>query len=391
MRRIRLLAAAAGLGLALAACGPVSVPGLNPRDEAPRRPPPPPGWDEGTFWDEEPAAQDAATAPVEMAAAETGEPDPEETDAEAPEPGPHDRDGAVPPDAAAATLMVPSLAELNAMRCILPEDAAPTRTAAMMAGATAIEEPVMGPEAVGALAASLESFPGIVKLEPRRAVDEVTLTGHCGAARIARNWLVTAAHCVDQPFDEIRLIGEAADLRSPEARIATATTALCHGGYGGAEAGYANDIALVRLDDAAAEALGNVPVAPLGATRRPLAPANYGTAEMAGWGVTRFGGGLSGTLLAAPLTLVSAGPATLTLASLDGSGPCVGDSGGPLFVTEEDGSRTLVGLLSVVEQSRQTGEFCSGEYRGRYINLQGYQGWIESVMALCDAAPEACL
>ncbi len=392
--------------MALAACGPVAVPGLNPRDEAPRRPPPPPGWDEGTFWDDDPPAGDAAAdsgEPIEMAAADTdlaslAEAAPEDDIAEeTPAPGPDDRDAPVPADAdgedgvaIAAMMTLPTLAEINAARCALPEEAAPTRTAAMMAGATALEAPAAAAEAGNVLTARLEDFPGLLKLEPRLAAGEDTLTGHCSAARIARNWLVTAAHCVDQPFDEIRLIAGSENLRDPEARIASAGHAICHGGYAGAETGYANDIALIRLDEAAAGALGDGPFANLAATRRPLAPANYQTVVTAGWGVTLPGGALSGDLLAAPLTLVSAGPAAILAASLDGAGACIGDSGGPLYVTEEDGTRTLVGVLSVVEQSRQTGAFCSGDYQGRYTSLQAYQGWIESVIALCAAAPDAC-
>ncbi|OYW85184.1 MAG: hypothetical protein B7Z22_09050, partial [Hyphomonas sp. 32-62-5] len=38
-----------------------------------------------------------------------------------------------------------------------------------------------------------------------------------GGKRFRPALVVTAAHCIDEPFDEIRVIGEAANLRSPEA------------------------------------------------------------------------------------------------------------------------------------------------------------------------------
>jgi hypothetical protein len=201
----------------------------------------------------------------------------------------------------------PTLALYNASICGQPLGAAPTPTVAAVAGATELEEPVAGVEAVNALAASLAAFPGIVKLEPRRA-DETGLiaSGHCSAVRIRANWFVTAAHCVDQPYDEIRMIGDSANLRSPAARITAAETALCHGGYLGTDNGYSNDIALLRLSPEQASLITAVPVARSGATRLALAPANYPTGEIAGWGLSRLGGQLSYDLgFAGPTVLFS--------------------------------------------------------------------------------------
>ena len=285
----------------------------------------------------------------------------------------------------------PTLAELNAVSCGLPPDAPPTPTVAAVAGATQLEEPTAGPQAVNALAASLANFPGIVKLEPvKPAEDGVIVTGHCSALRIADRWLATAAHCVDQPFEELRIIGDAENLRSPLAHITQGEFAICHGGYAGTANGYANDLALIRLTDEEVAALGDVPVARYGATDKPLAPANYATGDMAGWGLTHFGGKLSNDLLSASIRITGAGPSTIYVASQGGAGPCVGDSGGPLYVTEADGTKTAVGVLSVVEQNPETGQFCAGDYNGRYTNLQGYAGWMNAVMSLCDSDEEAC-
>jgi hypothetical protein len=284
-----------------------------------------------------------------------------------------------------------TLAELNAVPCGLPADAPPTLTVGAVAGATQIEETAVGAEAVNGLAASLASFPGIVKLEPvKPAQDGMIVTGHCGAVRIADHWLATAAHCVDEPFDQLRIIGTAENLSSPLAHTTEGEFAICHGGYAGTANGYANDLALIRLSDEEALALGDVPVARYGDTSKPLAPANYPTGDMAGWGLTHFGGKLSNDLLSAKIRITGTGPSTIYVASQGGAGPCVGDSGGPLYVTEEDGSKTAVGVLSVVEQNRETGQFCAGDYNGRYTNLQGYTGWLSDVMALCDSDEDIC-
>ena len=363
----------------------------------------------------------ARTAPAEQAEPEAILPEDvqqaaaEDTDSlAAPETPTVDRDAEEPPEAAEDNAVVtpqsvvgddaepaieadadaaarPTLAELNAVACGLPSDAPPTPTVAMVAGATTLEEAAVGAEAVNGLAASLSSFPGIVKLEPRKPVEDGLISsGHCGAIRIDTHWLVTAAHCVDEPFEELRIIGEAENLRSPLARVTQGEFAICHGGYAGTANGYANDLALIRLTDEEVASLGNVPVARYGATEMPLAPANYASGDMAGWGLTHFGGKLSNALLSAKIRITGTGPSTIYVASQGGAGPCVGDSGGPLYVTEADGARTAVGVLSVVEQNRETGQFCAGDYNGRYTNLQGYADWMTSVMALCDADENAC-
>lgn len=404
MRRT-YIAALAGMAFILAGCDQVRLPGINPssaEEKAADTAPPAGGYTETDLQPtpEEIAEEEAEAARIaaeEAAAASALETQGEGATA-APEDAPApsgdaanetaaDDEAMLTPEALRAT----SLGLVNASRCTLPGGAAPTPTVARAAGATELEEPMLGTEAVNALAASLSAFPGIVKIEPRRTdAAGIVATGHCGAVRVARNWFVTAAHCIDEPFDEIRLIGEAANLRSPEARRTSAEYAVCHAGYQGTDNGYANDIALVRLNEEQIAGLGNVPVARFGQTALPLAPANYPVGEMAGWGLTRFDGQLSNDLLTTRLKIVAAGPAAITVSSENGAGPCIGDSGGPLYVTETDGSKTVVGILSVVEQNRATGHFCEGEYNGRYTNLQGYAGWISSVMALCEQDGTAC-
>ena len=379
MKRVHLLAAAS-LAALLAACDQVRLPGAGePVIEAPA-----------------PASEDIpqdaeAAVPADGSGALPGAGETPTVDRDAP-PAETAAAATTGDTAAPAEPAAPSRLSLyNATHCALPEDAAPTPTVAAAAGVTQLEEPMAGTEAVNALSASLAAFPGIVKLEPRRTeVNGLVASGHCSAVRIRANWFVTAAHCVDQPYDEIRMIGDAANLRSPAARITAAESAICHGGYLGTDNGYSNDIALLRLSAEQAAAIPGVPVARAGLTSLPLAPANYPTGEMAGWGLTRFGGQLSNDLLATAIRITAVGPAAITVASQAGAGPCIGDSGGPLYVTEADGSKSVVGILSVVEQNRATGQFCAGDYNGRYTNLQGYTGWIDSVIALCESEPDAC-
>ncbi|MBK8197233.1 MAG: trypsin-like serine protease [Acidobacteria bacterium] len=383
MKPAQLLAAAAFAAL-LAGCDQVRLPGAGEDIAADKPASAEPAAASG---DAVLADTQVETSTVEIDPGELETPTVDRDDA-GPDIAPDEADAET---ASAALPAVDPLTVLNAAACGLPVGAAPTPTVASVAGATQLEEPVAGAEAVNALAATLAAYPGIVKIEPRRADPTGLVTsGHCSAVRIRANWFVTAAHCVDQPYDEIRMIGDAANLRSPAARMTSATTTICHGGYLGTDNAYSNDIALIRLSPEQAAALVNVPVARIGATLRPLAPVNYPLAEMAGWGLTRFGGQLSNDLLYTALDIKAVGPAAIAVSSHGGAGPCIGDSGGPLYVTEEDGSKTVIGILSVVEQNKATGQFCAGDYGGRYTNLQGYTGWIDSVIALCESTPDAC-
>lgn len=393
-----LLAGAALMALtALPACDAVRLPGINPSGQETAAAAPATGMTESDSQvlaaePETDAADMGETPTVDRDAVAPQAPDdvrvsPESLIDETATPPPEASD----PDTAGIESSGLTLAELNAVPCGLPADAPPTPTVGAVAGATQTEDAAVGAEAVNALAASLANFPGIVKLEPvKPAEGGMIATGHCGAVRIADHWLATAAHCVDEPFDQLRIIGTAENLRSPLAHTTEGELAICHGGYAGTANGYANDLALIRLSDEEAAALGDVPVARYGATDKPLAPANYPTADMAGWGLTHFGGKLSNSLLSASIRITGTGPATIYVASQAGAGPCVGDSGGPLYVTEADGSKTAIGILSVVEQNRETGQFCAGDYNGRYTNLQGYTGWLSDVMTLCDSDEEAC-
>lgn len=286
-------------------------------------------------------------------------------------------------------LDIDNLLAINAARCAPTGEE--TMTLAEIANAdTALAS--VTTQAVNGTQITSDSFPGIVKMEPRRILASGSVSsGHCGATRIASNWFVTASHCLDDTYDEILLIATESSLKDPRAIKVEATASICHSAYGGARGQYSNDVALIGISDEAAAAMANVPIARFGATDRALGPINYPAARMAGWGLTSFDRGeLSNTLLRADLSLVSSGPAAITVASTENSGPCVGDSGGPLLIDEADGNSRVIGVLSVVEQNRSTGEFCKGDYNARYTNLAGYADWIESTIGVCDANPALC-
>ena len=362
----------------LVGCDSVQFPGFTSADNA------------ETPADSTPSDATVATLPV-------SEPTPEvpavdtSVDVEPTETGPvTETVGAVEEiDETSEFLGITNLLAINAARCA--PSAEETKTLAEMANADTVAASVTA-QAVNGTEITSASFPGIVKMEPRNVRESGSVSsGHCGATRIANNWFVTASHCLDSTYEEIRLISTESNLKDPRATIFEATASICHSAYGGARGQYANDVALIGISDATAATLENVPIARYGATDRSLGPVNYPDARMAGWGLTSFERGeLSNTLLRADLKLVSSGPAAITVSSTEQSGPCIGDSGGPLLVDEADGDSRVIGVLSVVELNQEGDGFCEGDYNARYTNLGGYVDWIETTIGVCSANPELC-
>ncbi len=295
------------------------------------------------------------------------------------------------------------LAAINAIACAAVGSSSPTQTIAQVANAMAPEASindttssrVVQPSVVGsvggalALSAIRADFPGIVKLEPRKILSESSYSsGHCGATRISNNWFVTAAHCLDESYDVTVLKVGHEKLDGPVVREVEADWSACHAAYGGQEGGLANDVALVHVTDETAESLIDIPIATLLSSEDALTPLTTPHASMAGWGLTSPGGNLSTTLLGTMVDVKAVGPAVIKVASIEGKGPCIGDSGGPLFVTGEQGLPVLWGVLSGVEKGAN--EACSGDYLARYTNLQGYTKWLNNVMGACSANPTLC-
>lgn len=365
---------------ALAGCDSVEFPGFTRADDSslPAQQTVPP------------AEQAAKSAPAPQPTREAPATDIALDTLEQPAPETADDTLSIPPDDTFDEYAgISNLLEINAARCA--PSGRETQTLAEIANAeTALAS--VTTQTVNGAAITTDTFPGIVKMEPRRTLESGGVSsGHCGATRIADNWFVTASHCLDDTYDEVRLIATESNLRDPRAITFQATASLCHSAYGGASGQYSNDVALIGISDETAETLTSVPIARYGETDRPLGPINYPNARMAGWGLTSFERGqLSDTLLRADLNLISSGPAAITVTSTESSGPCIGDSGGPLLVDETDGDPRVIGVLSVVEQNRATGQFCSGDYNARYTNLAGYVSWIETVIGTCSANPELC-
>lgn len=299
------------------------------------------------------------------------------------------------------SIVYTDLAAINATACAAVSTN--TQTIAQIANAqepstpinSALSSSVVQPSVVGSVGGALAlsvlraDFPGIAKLEPRKAISDTSFSsGHCGATRISNNWFVTAAHCLDENYDVTVLKVGHEKLDGPVVREVEAEWSACHAAYAGQEGGLANDIALVKVSEETASSLTDIPVATVLAADDTMSPTTTRFAKMAGWGMTSPGGNLSTTLLGTNVEVKSIGPALIKVGSINGAGPCVGDSGGPLFVEGSQGQPVLWGVLSGVEKSSD--QACSGDYVARYTNLQGYSSWINNVIAACASSPTLC-
>ena len=324
----------------------------------------------------DPAPVDEGTLPATEPAADPAVANPNDGEA-APSDNPED----LPPPLA-------SLTEINAVNCLVFSSDSVTVAELMDAGDP---EPRVGLAAINGQAAMRASYPGIVKMQPAEDIGGGAVAhGHCGATRIANNWFVTASHCLDGGYDRIEFIVGAETLTSPLAMRIVAERAICHAAYGGAAERYSNDVALVEVSDEVAAGLTAIPIASLDAPTQTFTPRNYGEAWVAGWGLTNFEAGrLSNDLLSARVKVTNVGPALVLTQSIGGSGPCIGDSGGPLYIEESNGTRRLVGVLSAVE-GNASNKFCEGTYTARFTNLRGFSGWIEDVITACETNSALC-
>jgi len=182
----------------------------------------------------------------------------------------------------------------------------------------------------------------------------------CTATAIARDLLLTAAHCV-QPGADYKLVDSAAgrepvlkdvarierdpqfDLKRLFGHLATA------------------DVALLKL---AAPLPPKIPAAALGGASESVAVSD--ALVVAGYGVTVRGDGRSGGTVRAATLVVTGQPGTLQIRLYDpntkgespGLGACAGDSGAPVF-RDSGGGLAVIGVVSWSTGPKLTGG-CGG-------------------------------
>ena len=169
----------------------------------------------------------------------------------------------------------------------------------------------------------------------------------CTATAIARDLLLTAAHCV-QPDSEYKLVASAPGERpvlKDVARIERDPQFDLKRLFGHLATA---DVALIKL----AELLpAKIPLVPLGAEEEPVVVGD--AFVVAGYGVTVRGDGRTGGIVRAATLVATGVPGELQIRLFDpktkgdspGLGACAGDSGAPVF-RDNDGRIVVVGVVS---------------------------------------------
>lgn len=221
---------------------------------------------------------------------------------------------------------------------------------------------------VGGVEASIGEFPYIVSLQAG--------SHFCGGSLIAKNWVLTAGHCVRGISVKTLVVGLHDRRQTVNAELITPARIIPHPNYNPRT--LENDFALIQLS----ENSRYEPIQLVGGEIDIPRDGRQITATTAGWGTLREGGGASLTLQKVDVPLVDSVtcaekyrsrlyPETMLCAGLPegGKDACQGDSGGPLIV-KNGNTHILAGVVS-------WGDGCArAKYYGIYSKVSSALNWI---------------
>lgn len=241
---------------------------------------------------------------------------------------------------------------------------------------------------VGGAPILMDSAPSIVALidAPLLASSGSTfISQFCAGTVIADRWVLTAAHCVT--FDgveiapsDLKILANSHDLNNPSEVAMDVSQIIIHDEY--SSAALSHDVALIELTEPT-----SAPITPIAIVEPELNERLL----VAGWGARQHTEGEGSfdfpSTLHAVDVLALPGEMCNTLSAYQGlvdetmicagfpdglNDHCHGDSGGPLYQSDEAGSLKVAGIISWAIG-------CGLEGRpGVYANVPHFQDWISS-------------
>jgi secreted trypsin-like serine protease len=233
----------------------------------------------------------------------------------------------------------------------------------------------IAPLIVLSLCGSAAAMVGGAQTAPKFAHAVVMLAGQrgfCSGAAIARDLVLTAAHCVQSGTDYKLVVLEA----SGQPSLKSIASIARHPQFD-AEAVRRHrttaDVALLKF----AQTVSSAPV-PLGPAGLKVAPGD--PFLVAGYGLATPGDGKSGGTVRTATLVATGQPGSLQIRLVDpatrneraGLGACVGDSGGPVF-TNAGGALAVIGVVSWSTGPKNS-DGCGG--LTGVTPLTRYQPWI---------------
>jgi len=235
---------------------------------------------------------------------------------------------------------------------------------------------------VGGKPAQPEKWPFIVRLRINKGGSFAV----CGGSLIAKNWVLSAAHCwgptlqaSDLTVQPVRNNGTAQSNGIPAAKVIT------HPGYDPRK--QVNDVMLIKLARPHDISASNLAILPSASAERRL-DGLLRCAQVAGWGLMKFQTGRVSSKLnqvnvkVLPTEMCSraysgnvSGQHVCAGYEQGGRDSCQGDSGGPLIVRDGPTGYLQIGIVSYGRGCAEAG------FPGVYARTSHFGNWIAQTVA----------